>query len=704
MNDQLDQDAYNLARAIKRKESGERADAYEIGLNGKKAGGSGEIGAYQFMPTTYKNYAQKYLGDGNAAPTVENQNKIAYSFIKEKKDAGYNPAQIASMWNAGEGEPDAYTGTFKKTGKPSKGKNEYGAEYDVPGYAAGVSKYYQEFKGSGGGATGSYAPNGIPGIPTAFAGEGTPPPAAPNPSGAWFPSQEGDNGLVAGLKTAGNLVPSAFNFAKGVVDVLNPISSANKIFNEIPAAFKDLSQQKGGALPALGAAAVEAPQQAFDSVVPKGIQQLASGGAGALTNDVIGDSSQLKEAQTSLVNDPVGTWAPVLFGARGLAKGIDNFTATRAADRMTAYLDDLEGNTNRGVPLPQGGTNLGGAMDSAISAPTKLAGSLFKKEPAQLAPGEFTPDQLQAAGKIVQGAKRDKAIAARALTDEDIDLKGAKTYTDLSTRTQKAIDKKMKTVDAEFEKKQADMYKLDELTKNENGASINYVQEALAGLRELYQKTRDVGSQRRIVELIDQAQERGLNPGEINRIAREYGTEFGDKAFRKQDGQPLTSVNAQAYENIRSGVKETARGFLDTEEARALDRQASDLIRVKTLANKMQEKVNALEQRIEKRNIVEQVGRLLGMAVDVLTLGGLKAFMTKVLFPSNVGLKQFNSLDIEANLQKNLRIINRLEKQPDSVLVRALAEGFKAINELPNTVSNRELKLPRLPAKLPSAR
>lgn len=113
----------------------------------QQKGASGEFGRYQFMPETYKTYAQKYLGDSNAAPTVENQNRIAYSFVKEKKDAGYNPAQIASMWNSGEGEPDAYKGTFK-TGTPSKGTNSLGVQYDVPGYAMRVSNYYRQFSGS----------------------------------------------------------------------------------------------------------------------------------------------------------------------------------------------------------------------------------------------------------------------------------------------------------------------------------------------------------------------------------------------------------------------------------------------------------------------------------------------------------------------------------------------------------------------------
>lgn len=78
MDTTLDPQAKALAQAIKRAETGE-GDTYNM------EGKSGEFGAYQFMPDTYKAYAKKYLGDENAEPNKENQNKIAYSFVKEKK-------------------------------------------------------------------------------------------------------------------------------------------------------------------------------------------------------------------------------------------------------------------------------------------------------------------------------------------------------------------------------------------------------------------------------------------------------------------------------------------------------------------------------------------------------------------------------------------------------------------------------------------
>lgn len=130
--DNLDPTIVALAKAIKYSETG-TGDTYN------KRGASGEYGAYQFMPATYRNYSQKYLGNANTQPTRENQNRIVYSFIKSKKEQGYNPSQIASMWNAGEGRPDAYRQNWV-------GVNSKGVKYDTPGYVRKVSAYYSQFK------------------------------------------------------------------------------------------------------------------------------------------------------------------------------------------------------------------------------------------------------------------------------------------------------------------------------------------------------------------------------------------------------------------------------------------------------------------------------------------------------------------------------------------------------------------------------
>lgn len=124
-NQQLDPQAVAMAKAIRQHESGNRP----------VSGASGEGGRYQFMPDTWKSGAQKYLGDPNAPMTLENENKVAYSKIKEWKDAGYNPAQIASMWNSGSPNWEGKVGI-----------NKYGVKYDTPSYVKNVYANYQKFK------------------------------------------------------------------------------------------------------------------------------------------------------------------------------------------------------------------------------------------------------------------------------------------------------------------------------------------------------------------------------------------------------------------------------------------------------------------------------------------------------------------------------------------------------------------------------
>lgn len=132
---ELDQSVVAMMKAIAQQESGNKAV-----LPQEKGIGGASI--YQYTTSTWKGVAKKYLGDENAPLNRANENKATYQRIKGWKDAGYKPAQIASMWNAGEGEPDAYKGTFKN-GQPSVGVNSYGVRYDTPSHAKKVIANFQ---------------------------------------------------------------------------------------------------------------------------------------------------------------------------------------------------------------------------------------------------------------------------------------------------------------------------------------------------------------------------------------------------------------------------------------------------------------------------------------------------------------------------------------------------------------------------------
>ena len=97
-NQQFDQQAVAMARAIKMQESGNNYNAP------KEVAGDSLGGAYQFQKPTWQNYAGQILGDSNAEFTPENQDKVAYGMIKKWKDSGMGPLDIAHKWNPGSSD------------------------------------------------------------------------------------------------------------------------------------------------------------------------------------------------------------------------------------------------------------------------------------------------------------------------------------------------------------------------------------------------------------------------------------------------------------------------------------------------------------------------------------------------------------------------------------------------------------------------
>lgn len=124
---QMDPQVIALAKAIRKTESNDNFNA---------KGKSGEFGAYQFMPNTWKQFAKESLGDANAPMTPANQNAVAYTMLKKWKDSGLNPAEIAAKWNSG-----SHIGWEEKIGT-----NSMGVKYNVPAYVKSVTDTYQQMK------------------------------------------------------------------------------------------------------------------------------------------------------------------------------------------------------------------------------------------------------------------------------------------------------------------------------------------------------------------------------------------------------------------------------------------------------------------------------------------------------------------------------------------------------------------------------
>lgn len=125
--DTLDPQVVNLAKAIRNTESGGDFQAQ---------GKSGEYGGYQYTPDTWaKDSADAGVNVPLQQATPQQQNEVAYKKILSLKNQGYNPGQIASIWNSGKPDWQGNVGT-----------NKYGVHFDTPQYVDSVTKYYQQLK------------------------------------------------------------------------------------------------------------------------------------------------------------------------------------------------------------------------------------------------------------------------------------------------------------------------------------------------------------------------------------------------------------------------------------------------------------------------------------------------------------------------------------------------------------------------------
>ncbi len=122
-----------IVRAIGYVENGGKPD-----VNKLKPGASGEMkSVFQFTPATWKLYSKQVMGkEVPLSPDAETF--VVHKKVKDWLDNGYNPEQIASMWNAGERRPDAYKENWK-------GVNKYGVAFDTPGYVKKFKNHLDQF-------------------------------------------------------------------------------------------------------------------------------------------------------------------------------------------------------------------------------------------------------------------------------------------------------------------------------------------------------------------------------------------------------------------------------------------------------------------------------------------------------------------------------------------------------------------------------
>ena len=215
----LDPEAVNLTKAIRQTESGGNFQA---------KGGSGEYGAYQWEPSTWTAMSQQA---GVNVPlqqaTPEQQNQVAYTQVKKWKDAGYNVGQIASMWNAGEKNPNAYK-------QNDSGTNSSGQKYDVGAYAKSVATAYQTLKSGGQVQSDPTNPSSTTNPQNQNSSQSSPQPSNP---------LQQTNPKFLGSSTAGNIVTG---IDKGTLNTVDQASNfGNWVGNQTAGRVINAIQGKG---------------------------------------------------------------------------------------------------------------------------------------------------------------------------------------------------------------------------------------------------------------------------------------------------------------------------------------------------------------------------------------------------------------------------------------------------------------------------
>lgn len=316
------------------------------------------------------------------------------------------------------------------------------------------------------------------------------------------------------------------------------------------------------------------------------------------------------------------------------------------------------------------------AQESAESVARKADEALTARRAARLEKMQEEVDM--AVGQIIQGTPDDIAKAKRAL--QNIDTKGVETYEDLNI----IIDDKVKTLsrtidemlDAQSEPIK-DFARRRTVGEGENAFSVTStpVQNALDELDNFYKKINDDVGAAEMSRLKQKLETSGLTLREVNDLARRHGRDLN--AFNA-NGELASGLSKQAAENTRKGLKDVVRERLPDDATKELDSQISDLLQTQRLTEKIETKVQQLEQRLTNRTLAQKFGGTIASVVDLATFGSLRGFIAR-LMPSNIGNKAMNYKEIEEALQKNLKKLQQIIDADDEKAVRLFQDYVRDV-------------------------
>lgn len=297
----------------------------------------------------------------------------------------------------------------------------------------------------------------------------------------------------------------------------------------------------------------------------------------------------------------------------------------------------------------------GGALDVGVG---KISSMLSKNVAAD------ESKISSAVGQILQGEEKDIAPGLRVLSE--IDRSKVKTYEDLVDQLTKRATEVTRAQD-ELLGSDTSRFKLPKLSAESDvgGTKLkhNYVNDALKQLDDFYKSTNDVEGAAKIKQFRQLASKEGLTSAEVNDLAKLHGQELN--AYNANN-ELASGLKKQSAENTRQGLKDTVRQIAQQtqkagDRSKALDKKISEIIHTRDLAKELQAKVNALEQKIQKRSLGNQVGRAVGQVANFATRGAFKGFFDFFL-ERGQGLKTLNALDLEKKLSSNLRLLDKVDQ------------------------------------------
>lgn len=282
-------------------------------------------------------------------------------------------------------------------------------------------------------------------------------------------------------------------------------------------------------------------------------------------------------------------------------------------------------------------------------------------------------------GEILQGKIDDIASGKSGLSN--LDTSNVKSYKQLKDTAQSGIK--------DFSNKQDILLESDKIPKKVQSLATpvkigdtttyhNYVLDAVKQLKDQYIKTNDIKNSKLMdsyIEKLHPTKGKGLTIKEVNDIARKHGSDLN--AFNA-NGELSSGLTKQAAENTRIGLKDTIKNNLSDElknEFKKNDKAISDISTVRDLSAKMEEKVNTLSNRLQKPNILQKIGGLLGKATRITGIGD---FAQKLLGIEKVpGASSLNAIELENQLSKNLKRIDEALSKNDTDFIKTITEIAK---------------------------